>query len=68
MYILTRCVRLFRPVNMIYFPLSVTVSSPRRFRVKVLGQDKLEVSWKEPKGDFEGYKVIYITRPGKVEL
>uniref|UniRef100_A0A3B3XRF1 Fibronectin type-III domain-containing protein n=1 Tax=Poecilia mexicana TaxID=48701 RepID=A0A3B3XRF1_9TELE len=40
------------------------VSSPRRFRVKVLGQDKLEVSWKEPKGDFEGYKVIYVTRPG----
>ncbi|MEQ2232185.1 hypothetical protein ILYODFUR_008577, partial [Ilyodon furcidens] len=39
-------------------------SSPRRFRVKVLGQDKLEVSWKEPKGDFEGYKVIYTTRPG----
>uniref|UniRef100_A0A3Q2PGZ4 Collagen alpha-1(XIV) chain-like n=1 Tax=Fundulus heteroclitus TaxID=8078 RepID=A0A3Q2PGZ4_FUNHE len=40
------------------------VSSPRRFRLKVLGQDKLEISWKEPKGDFDGYKVTYATRRG----
>lgn len=41
------------------------VSSPRRFRAKVLSPTKLHVSWKEPKGEFESYKVIYATVPGK---
>ncbi|KAJ8273127.1 hypothetical protein GJAV_G00097750 [Gymnothorax javanicus] len=40
------------------------VSSPRRLRFKVLGSDKLLVSWKEPKGDFESYRFIYNTEPG----
>uniref|UniRef100_A0A665U5K9 Collagen, type XIV, alpha 1b n=1 Tax=Echeneis naucrates TaxID=173247 RepID=A0A665U5K9_ECHNA len=40
------------------------VSSPRRFRSKVLSPTKLQVVWKEPKGDFESYKVIYTTEPG----
>ncbi|XP_063321667.1 collagen alpha-1(XIV) chain-like [Pelmatolapia mariae] len=40
------------------------VSSPRRLRTKVLSPTKLHVSWKEPKGQFESYKVIYTTRPG----
>ncbi|CAG5888133.1 unnamed protein product [Menidia menidia] len=40
------------------------VSPPRRFRVKVLSPKKLDVSWKEPKGEFESYKVIYATKPG----
>uniref|UniRef100_A0A3Q3QYN1 Collagen, type XIV, alpha 1b n=1 Tax=Monopterus albus TaxID=43700 RepID=A0A3Q3QYN1_MONAL len=40
------------------------VSSPRRFRAKALSPTKLQVSWKEPKGEFESYKVIYTTRPG----
>uniref|UniRef100_A0A3B4H880 Fibronectin type-III domain-containing protein n=1 Tax=Pundamilia nyererei TaxID=303518 RepID=A0A3B4H880_9CICH len=40
------------------------VSSPRRLRTKVLSPTKLHVSWKEPKGQFESYKVIYSTRPG----
>uniref|UniRef100_A0A3Q2VAP2 Collagen, type XIV, alpha 1b n=1 Tax=Haplochromis burtoni TaxID=8153 RepID=A0A3Q2VAP2_HAPBU len=39
------------------------VSSPRRLRTKVLSPTKLHVSWKEPKGQFESYKVIYTTRP-----
>uniref|UniRef100_A0A669DZ60 Collagen type XIV alpha 1 chain n=1 Tax=Oreochromis niloticus TaxID=8128 RepID=A0A669DZ60_ORENI len=33
------------------------VSSPRRLRTKVLSPTKLHVSWKEPKGQFESYKV-----------
>lgn len=40
------------------------VSSPRRFRAKVLSATKLHVSWKEPKGEFESYKVIYTKQPG----
>ncbi|XP_069566385.1 collagen alpha-1(XIV) chain-like isoform X1 [Brachyistius frenatus] len=45
-------------------PARGQVSSPRRFRAKVQGADKLHVSWKEPKGEFESYKVVYSTRPG----
>ncbi|XP_039977374.1 collagen alpha-1(XIV) chain-like isoform X2 [Xiphias gladius] len=45
-------------------PARGQVSSPRRFRTKVLSPTKLEVLWKEPKGEFESYKVIYATRPG----
>ncbi|XP_061597427.1 LOW QUALITY PROTEIN: collagen alpha-1(XIV) chain-like [Cololabis saira] len=40
------------------------VSSPRRFRARVLSPTTLDVSWKEPKGAFESYKVIYTTDPG----
>ncbi|KAM9385496.1 collagen alpha-1(XIV) chain [Pholidichthys leucotaenia] len=40
------------------------VSIPRRFRAKVVSPNKLLVTWKEPKGEFEGYKVIYTTKPG----
>uniref|UniRef100_A0A3Q1EMQ6 Fibronectin type-III domain-containing protein n=1 Tax=Acanthochromis polyacanthus TaxID=80966 RepID=A0A3Q1EMQ6_9TELE len=43
------------------------VSSPRRFRAKVLSPTKLHVSWKEPKGEFESYKVLYSTSPGEVQ-
>uniref|UniRef100_A0A3B4UGD6 Fibronectin type-III domain-containing protein n=1 Tax=Seriola dumerili TaxID=41447 RepID=A0A3B4UGD6_SERDU len=45
-------------------PARGQVSSPRRFRAKVLSPTKLQVLWKEPKGEFEGYKVIYTTQPG----
>ncbi|XP_068603529.1 collagen alpha-1(XIV) chain-like [Brachionichthys hirsutus] len=44
------------------------VSSPRRFRAKVLSPTKLHVSWKEPKGEFEGYKVVYTSLPGGQEM
>uniref|UniRef100_H3CK63 Collagen, type XIV, alpha 1b n=1 Tax=Tetraodon nigroviridis TaxID=99883 RepID=H3CK63_TETNG len=40
------------------------VSSPRRFRAKVLGPSQLQVWWKEPRGEFDGYSVIYATVPG----
>ncbi|XP_016896657.1 collagen alpha-1(XIV) chain isoform X2 [Cynoglossus semilaevis] len=40
------------------------VSSPRRFRAKAISSSTLLVTWKEPKGEFESYKVIYSTRPG----
>ncbi|KAM6974892.1 LOW QUALITY PROTEIN: collagen alpha-1(XIV) chain [Tautogolabrus adspersus] len=45
-------------------PARGQVSSPRRFRSKVLSPTKLHVSWKEPKGAFDSYKVIYTTQPG----
>ncbi|KAF3706985.1 Collagen alpha-1(XIV) chain Undulin Precursor [Channa argus] len=45
-------------------PARGQVSSPRRFRTKVLNPNKLQVLWKEPKGDFDGYKVIYTAKPG----
>lgn len=41
------------------------VSSPRRFRAKVLSSSQLQVSWKEPKGEFDGYSVIYAAAPGE---
>ncbi|KAM4631025.1 collagen alpha-1(XIV) chain isoform 2-T2 [Polymixia lowei] len=48
-------------------PAQGQVSSPRRFRSKVLSQNKLHVSWKEPKGHFESYNVMYTTQPGGEE-
>uniref|UniRef100_A0AAX7SN67 Collagen, type XIV, alpha 1b n=1 Tax=Astatotilapia calliptera TaxID=8154 RepID=A0AAX7SN67_ASTCA len=47
----------------VYWFFLCLVSSPRRLRTKVLSPTKLHVSWKEPKGQFESYKVIYTTRP-----
>ena len=41
------------------------VPSPRRFRAKVLSPSQLQVWWKEPRGDFDGYSVIYAAVPGK---
>uniref|UniRef100_A0A8K9UJ14 Collagen type XIV alpha 1 chain n=1 Tax=Oncorhynchus mykiss TaxID=8022 RepID=A0A8K9UJ14_ONCMY len=39
--------------------------APRRLRFKVLGTSKLHVSWKEPKGNVDGYRVLYQSEPGK---
>lgn len=52
-------------VKLFTLSLFYPVSSPRRFRAKVLSPSQLQVSWKEPKGEFEGYSVIYSTLPGK---
>ncbi|KTG38706.1 hypothetical protein cypCar_00013728, partial [Cyprinus carpio] len=45
-------------------PVSAQVPAPRRLRFKVLSAGRLLVSWKEPKGDYEGYKFIYNSEPG----
>ncbi|CAN9503606.1 unnamed protein product [Ophioblennius macclurei] len=37
---------------------------PRRFRLKQTSPGELHVSWKEPKGEFDSYKVTYRTQPG----
>lgn len=43
-------------------------TTPRRFRAKVVGPNKLDVSWNKPKeGAVDSYKVIYVTRPGKLQ-
>lgn len=55
------CVKLF--ILLLFCP----VSSPRRFRAKILSPTQLQVSWKEPKGEFESYKVVYATLPGKIQ-
>lgn len=41
--------------------------SPKRFRAKVMGATKVHVSWKEPKGQFDSYRVTYSTQPGGPE-
>ncbi|XP_037119602.1 collagen alpha-1(XIV) chain-like [Syngnathus acus] len=43
------------------------VSSPKRFRSKVLSPTELLVSWKEPRGPLDGYVVAYSTQPGGEE-
>uniref|UniRef100_A0AAV2K1X8 Collagen alpha-1(XIV) chain n=1 Tax=Knipowitschia caucasica TaxID=637954 RepID=A0AAV2K1X8_KNICA len=35
------------------------VSSPRKFRAKVQGPTTVHVSWKEPRGEFDHYRVLY---------
>lgn len=42
------------------------VLSPRRVRFKELSPSMLSVTWKEPKGQFDGYKLVYITDPGEL--
>lgn len=54
-----------RVIYSVFFSLFCPVSSPRRFRAKILSPTRLHVSWKEPKGQFESYKVVYSTQPGK---
>ncbi|XP_028820486.1 collagen alpha-1(XIV) chain-like [Denticeps clupeoides] len=50
--------------SLLSVPAQGQVSPPRRLRFKVQGTDKLSVSWKEPKGNFESYRFIYNTEPG----
>ncbi|XP_030013398.1 collagen alpha-1(XIV) chain [Sphaeramia orbicularis] len=40
------------------------VPAPRRLRFKVLSSDKLLISWREPKGDFDSYLFLYSSIPG----
>ncbi|XP_061675053.1 collagen alpha-1(XIV) chain isoform X5 [Syngnathoides biaculeatus] len=40
------------------------IAAPRRLRFKVLKPNKLLVSWREPKGDFDSYLFLYKTLPG----
>ncbi|TKS89190.1 fMet-Leu-Phe receptor [Collichthys lucidus] len=61
---LSLCLLGFILVSLFPQPAQGQVSSPRRFRAKILSPTKLNVSWKEPKGEFESYKVIYSTQPG----
>ncbi|XP_055081432.1 collagen alpha-1(XIV) chain-like isoform X2 [Periophthalmus magnuspinnatus] len=49
-------------------PSQGQVSSPRRFKAKVLGPTKVHVSWKEPKGNFDSYRVTYSTGGAETEV
>ncbi|XP_030268381.1 collagen alpha-1(XIV) chain isoform X3 [Sparus aurata] len=60
---LSLCLLGFILISLFPQPARGQVSSPRRFRAKVLSSNKLHVSWKEPKGAFESYKVVYTTLP-----
>ncbi|XP_056101122.1 collagen alpha-1(XIV) chain-like isoform X2 [Rhinichthys klamathensis goyatoka] len=40
------------------------VPMPRRLRFRELSSDRLSVSWKEPKGAFDGYTLAYSTGSG----
>ncbi|KAF7653979.1 hypothetical protein LDENG_00076160 [Lucifuga dentata] len=57
------CLLGFILVSEVPQPAQSQVSSPRKFRSKILSSSQLLLSWKEPKGAFESYKVIYSTRP-----
>ncbi|XP_051948609.1 collagen alpha-1(XIV) chain [Xyrauchen texanus] len=43
------------------------VSTPRRLRFKESGPSTLSVTWKEPKGQFDGYRLVYSTDAGGAE-
>ncbi|KAM9495088.1 collagen alpha-1(XIV) chain isoform 1-T1 [Clarias gariepinus] len=43
------------------------VPAPRRLRFKELGPGMLSVSWKEPKGEFDGFRVFYSSGSGERE-
>uniref|UniRef100_A0A3B1JSK0 Collagen type XIV alpha 1 chain n=1 Tax=Astyanax mexicanus TaxID=7994 RepID=A0A3B1JSK0_ASTMX len=45
--------------------VGVSVAAPRRLRYKELGSGMLSVSWKEPKGEFDSYRLIYSSGSGK---
>ncbi|XP_036791415.1 collagen alpha-1(XIV) chain isoform X4 [Oncorhynchus mykiss] len=62
----TWCPLLFL-VLAVHFPAPAQgqVPAPRRLRFKVLGTSKLHVSWKEPKGNVDGYRVLYQSEPGE---
>uniref|UniRef100_A0A672ZC18 Collagen, type XIV, alpha 1a n=1 Tax=Sphaeramia orbicularis TaxID=375764 RepID=A0A672ZC18_9TELE len=44
---------------------AVFIPAPRRLRFKVLSSDKLLISWREPKGDFDSYLFLYSSIPGE---
>ncbi|XP_055780447.1 collagen alpha-1(XIV) chain-like [Salvelinus fontinalis] len=62
----TWCPLLFL-VLAVHFPAPAQgqVPAPRRLRFKVLATSKLHVSWKEPKGNVDGYRVLYHSEPGE---
>ncbi|XP_059205757.1 collagen alpha-1(XIV) chain-like [Centropristis striata] len=61
---LSFCLLGFLLVSQFPQPARGQVSSPRRFRAKVLSPSRLQVAWKEPKGQFDSYKVAFTTQPG----
>ncbi|XP_062342834.1 collagen alpha-1(XIV) chain-like isoform X1 [Osmerus eperlanus] len=54
-------------VSLLPMPTQGQVSSPKRLRFKILSASRLHVSWKEPRGDFDSYKVIYSSQPDAKE-
>ncbi|KAG9281287.1 collagen alpha-1(XIV) chain-like [Astyanax mexicanus] len=48
-------------------PTQGQVAAPRRLRYKELGSGMLSVSWKEPKGEFDSYRLIYSSGSGGSE-
>uniref|UniRef100_W5LGS1 Collagen type XIV alpha 1 chain n=1 Tax=Astyanax mexicanus TaxID=7994 RepID=W5LGS1_ASTMX len=52
----------------IFLLFFVSVAAPRKLRFKVLGSSQLHVSWKEPKGEIDGYRLMYSSDPGKNEI
>ncbi|XP_075995017.1 collagen alpha-1(XIV) chain-like [Genypterus blacodes] len=61
---LSLCLLGFFLVSQFPQPTQGQVSSPRRFRAKVLESGQLSVSWKEPRGEFESYRLEFSSEPG----
>ncbi|XP_049336161.1 collagen alpha-1(XIV) chain isoform X2 [Astyanax mexicanus] len=48
----------------IFKTVNSQIAAPRKLRFKVLGSSQLHVSWKEPKGEIDGYRLMYSSDPG----
>lgn len=47
------------------FSFQTAVSPPTRLRYNVVNPDSVQISWKAPKGQFTGYKLLVTPSSGK---
>ncbi|XP_068188958.1 collagen alpha-1(XIV) chain-like isoform X2 [Antennarius striatus] len=67
-FLIGRCLLGVALVCLLLQPSGGQVSSPRRFRARMLSPSRLHASWKEPKGEFDFYRVVYTSLPGGQEV
>uniref|UniRef100_A0A8C6YAS9 Collagen type XIV alpha 1 chain n=1 Tax=Naja naja TaxID=35670 RepID=A0A8C6YAS9_NAJNA len=48
----------------VFFKYSLSVAPPSRLRYTVIGPDSIQISWKAPKGRFDGYKLLITPSSG----
>jgi len=46
----------------------LAVSPPTRLRYNVVSPDSVQISWKAPKGQFTGYKLLVTPSSGKTKV
>lgn len=52
-------------LNLKCFLSPLAVSPPTRLRYNVVNPDSVQISWKAPKGQFTGYKLLVTPSSGK---